>query len=187
MLNWLLNDKSKQCYFNNILDAGCGYGRNLLPFIFTESQLYGFDTCEEAVTYTQHRLRDSNSYIIKSNILECPWINLKFDLIICDGVLHQLLNKEQFQKSFIYLYKVLAPDGLFFFSIFTSDVVPDNSTQIQSSLWCNQYGVYMFLQKGHKILSNLERFYNVIVSKIDIFRLDVGKRSNLSCLLKKRL
>ncbi len=171
----------------SIIDVGCGYGRNLIPFANNENyDVFCFDPCADAVMYTAQRFGLSRHKYMIAPIQKMPWNNKKFDFVICDGVLHQQLSAEQFLDSLKYCKNLLS-EGNIFISVFTEDIIPEDCLQKHDHIWINNSGIKMILYKSEEILYALDRLgMEVIALKKEIFQLDVGKRSNLSVYLKKR-
>jgi SAM-dependent methyltransferase len=83
--------------FRAVLDAGCGTGRNLVPFDKPGASLYGLDLDEKAVSAARLRLRNgqSDSTCIERVDLRDYEPDCQFDLVICHGVLHFLRRAER--------------------------------------------------------------------------------------------
>jgi len=78
---------------NQILDAGCGTGRNLLYFLKNGYQVYGVDKSPEAVLQIQQLAKQFSNLEAAENFQCSPVENMpfeseKFDLVISSAVLH---------------------------------------------------------------------------------------------------
>lgn len=75
----------------NVLDIGCGFGNNLLPFYVKGCNCYGVELTEEIVNVSkdamaQRGIHDMNFLVGHNRSL--PFENEKFDILISNNVLH---------------------------------------------------------------------------------------------------
>lgn len=171
----------------SVLDAGCGYGRNLVPFSGRACELYAFDPCADALIYTRQRHSMCEDHARISRIEDDPWRGERwFDLVVCDGVLHQCQSVDGVRHAVEYLSDIISPGGCLFISVFTSDVHPAYATHCGNGVWRTDKGVVMTLACSFRIL---QMFGDVGLSIVDVwhdvFELDVGRRSNLTLLLRR--
>ncbi len=93
----------------DILDAGCGMGRNSYwPLSWGAKSVTAFDNDERTLaSATQTLSAFPNATITRCDISKTPW-NSEFDIVMCIGVLHHLRNPELALKNFC---KALRPGG----------------------------------------------------------------------------
>ncbi|WP_165986246.1 class I SAM-dependent methyltransferase [Streptomyces sp. YIM 98790] len=112
--------------FASVLDAGCGWGRNLLPFAAAgATALHGFDIDDEgvratralltpaatgAVTGTGTEVRVWNGDLLTTRPRSVPGRGSGYDLVICYGVLH-FLARAQRLAAYDRLASWVRPDG----------------------------------------------------------------------------
>ena len=89
----------------SILDAGCGFGRNLQWFSKQNFDLYGVDINE--VTIKEIESFYPNINLSSQKIDDLPFSNEKFHHIICSAVLHFATDEIHFYKMFHCRPKVL--------------------------------------------------------------------------------
>lgn len=93
----------------DILDAGCGMGRNSYwPLTWGAKSVTAFDNDEQSLASARETLGEfSNAHIVRCDISHTPWQN-EFDLVLCIGVLHHLRNPKLALENFV---KALRPGG----------------------------------------------------------------------------
>lgn len=104
---------------DRILDAGCGKGRNLRPFIENKFDFIGFDPDEERITLLKETYPEDEHRFIVSTI-ESYNASQKFNFIICNAVLHFAENEAQFDQQFAKLADLLTASGILFIRMTTT-------------------------------------------------------------------
>jgi len=189
--NKKMNEKLEEWIFRNknitfsknykILDIGCGYGRNIMNFAKKGCLIYGFDKCKESILFINNSdWKKENTHIWIDDMRDPNCLNNKYHLIIADGVLHQL-EENYIRKIITQIKKMLFKNGLFFLSVFTSDVSPDNCQYMGNKMYMNESLLPMTLLSSAEWLEllNFNSFVANEISK-ENFNLDVGLRSNLT-------
>lgn len=105
---------------SNILDAGCGYGRNIHYLIQNGLDVTGIDTNPEMIAFLREQYPEIKDRFSVST-LEDFTSSLRFDFIICNAVLHFATGHQQFENMFASLIRHLAPNGILFIRM-TSDI-----------------------------------------------------------------
>ncbi len=102
-----------------VLDAGCGYGRNLVHLLREGCRVLAMDADAEGVEHVR-RLSDSlmtglpaENFKVGS-IEEMPFPDEIADVVICNSVLHFARDDEQFQAMVAGLWRALKPGGMLF-------------------------------------------------------------------------
>ncbi|MFA5021841.1 MAG: class I SAM-dependent methyltransferase [Patescibacteria group bacterium] len=91
----------------NVLDAGCGDGRNLAPFIQAGFEVIGVDYSTTAIECCKRNYPNvSNLKLICCPLADIPLTSGKLDLIICDHVLVHLRNVDEVLKRFYALLRI---------------------------------------------------------------------------------
>jgi tellurite methyltransferase len=93
-----------------ILDAGCGSGRNLPYFVSHGFEIAAIDREAAAVNAIRPLVRAA----ARGELDALPWTNGEFDAVICSAVLHFARDADHWRAMVRELWRVLAPDGLFF-------------------------------------------------------------------------
>ncbi|MFK7779959.1 MAG: class I SAM-dependent methyltransferase [Candidatus Gracilibacteria bacterium] len=102
---------------NNILDVGCGYGKNAIYLLSNNFIYYGIDIANEPISYAKSNYPKGNFYLKDILTLETNFI---FDTIIDAGCLH--VNKPENWNKILNKYnRLLEKGGRVFIRIFKSD------------------------------------------------------------------
>ena len=102
-----------------VLDAGCGYGRNLVHLLREGCRVFAVDADPDGVAHV-HRLSDSLKTGLPAenfrvgSIEEMPFPEEFADVVICNAVLHFAEDDEQFRAMIAALWRVLKPGGMLF-------------------------------------------------------------------------
>jgi len=104
---------------SRILDAGCGGGRNLEPFLRCDYDVFGIDESFRAVRQTVALAVEIGSerpsgWVSRQSIDAIAFAEGAFDAVICCAVLHFARDARQWRALVDELWRVLAPKGLFF-------------------------------------------------------------------------
>jgi len=102
-----------------VLDVGCGGGRNLRYLLAHGYDCAGIDVDSRAV----EEVRRGAGALDRGDVLDrlvvgtadaLPWGDGSFDAVICSAVLHFADDAAHFGRMVTEMWRVLAPDGLFF-------------------------------------------------------------------------
>lgn len=94
-----------------VLEIGCGTGRDLIRFMHQGANVYGIDFSEKSVVLARERLRVfgfDTRHIIMGDAEALPFFGNQFDFVYSWGVLHHTPNIE---KAISEMYRVLKPSG----------------------------------------------------------------------------
>jgi SAM-dependent methyltransferase len=168
----------------NILDAGCGYGRNLMLFADDRYRKYAFDSSLESIQYTATRY--GNIKAICSNIQSEPFNDCLFGAIVCDGVLHQLLSLDELNSAIKYFSKIIICNGILFLSLFINNPPPTRARETEKGIWKTDHGIFMLLQSPERIIETCRvNDFRLLFQQKKIILLDEGARSNVEFVFIK--
>jgi SAM-dependent methyltransferase len=101
-----------------VLDAGCGYGRNLVYLLTEGYEVYGADMDREAVEQTRRlaaaRGAAAGDHFRVEGVEAMSFADGFADCVISSAVLHFARDDEQFAAMLRGSWQVLRPGGLFF-------------------------------------------------------------------------
>lgn len=108
-----------------VLDAGCGSGRNLVPFLRGGYAVFGVDREERAIAGVRRMaaelapaLPGDNFHVGEVDAL--PYGDERMDAVISSAVLHFARDEQHFDAMLHEMWRVLRPGGLFFVRLATS-------------------------------------------------------------------
>ena len=102
-----------------ILDAGCGYGRNLVHLLREGCEVFALDADAAAIDHVR-RLSDSLSTQLSpenfqvGQIDRMPFPSDFADVVLCNSVLHFARDGSHFRAQLAELWRVLRPGGMLF-------------------------------------------------------------------------
>ncbi len=104
---------------STILDAGCGEGRNLMYFLLRGFTCFGIDRDPAAIDTIRALSAQLAPALPLRNFQvgeldRLPWADGSMDAVVCSAVLHFADDAAHFDAMMRELWRVVAPDGLFF-------------------------------------------------------------------------
>jgi SAM-dependent methyltransferase len=102
-----------------ILDAGSGYGRNLVHLLREGSEVFAVDLIPEAIEHVRKLSASFGTGLPAENFQVAPVEQMPFsdacmDAVLCSAVLHFARDEDQFRAMLTELWRVLRPGGLLF-------------------------------------------------------------------------
>ena len=102
-----------------VLDAGCGYGRNLVHLLREGCDVFaldadpaGVDHVRQLAALLQPRLPGEN---FRVGVIErMPFPDELADVVLCNSVLHFARDEKHFESMLMELWRVLKPGGMLF-------------------------------------------------------------------------
>lgn len=102
-----------------VLDAGCGYGRNLVHLLREGCEIFAVDADPEAVEHVRALAAQLAPNLPAGNFRVAPIENIDFpdnfaDVVLCNSVLHFASGEAHFLAMLAQLWRVLRPGGMLF-------------------------------------------------------------------------
>ena len=102
-----------------VLDAGCGYGRNLVHLLREGCEVFALDLDAEGVEHVRQMSVALQTGLPAENfqvgaIERMPFPDGFADVVICNSVLHFARDEDHFESMLVELWRVLRPGGLLF-------------------------------------------------------------------------
>jgi SAM-dependent methyltransferase len=102
-----------------VLDAGCGYGRNLVHLLREGCPVFALDTDPAAVEHVRRLSASLATGLPPENfkvgkIERMPFPDAAADVVLCNSVLHFARDDDHFRAMLAELWRVLAPGGMLF-------------------------------------------------------------------------
>ena len=139
-----------------ILDAGCGYGRNLVYLLREGTEIFAIDQNPGAVEHVRRLSKSLNTALHDENFQVSLVEKMKFpgdfaDVVLCSSVLHFARDETHFHAMLAELWRVLRPGGLLFCRLGSRigmDFVP-----LSNGLFAMPDGQSWFLVDEQKLLA----------------------------------
>ena len=102
-----------------VLDAGCGYGRNLVHLLRDGAEVFAVDANAEAVEHVKALAAELAPGLPGENfqvaaVEAMPFEDGFADVVICNSVLHFARDEAHFLAMVTELWRVLRPGGMLF-------------------------------------------------------------------------
>ncbi|WP_237144040.1 class I SAM-dependent methyltransferase [Pontibacter pamirensis] len=133
-----------------VFDAGCGAGRNIEYLLKAGVTVYGADISEEAIASVQQlaeqakQERNHQNFVV-SDLVNLPYSDGKFDVVLCSAVLHFAKDEQHFKSMVQELWRVLKPGGMFFSRFSTTIGMAGKLQQVSGRQYQMPHGPVWFL------------------------------------------
>ena len=102
-----------------VLDAGCGYGRNLVHLLREGCEVFALDLDRDGVEHVRQLSAALGTGLPADNFRVGPIEHMPFpdafaDVVICNSVLHFARDEEHFSQMLAELWRVVRPGGMLF-------------------------------------------------------------------------
>ena len=102
-----------------VLDAGCGYGRNLVHLLREGCEVFALDADAEGVEHVRKLSASLETGLPAENfqvgaIERMPFSDGFADVVLCKSVLHFARDDRHFRAMLAELWRVLKPGGMLF-------------------------------------------------------------------------
>ena len=102
-----------------VLDAGCGYGRNLVYLLRAGCEVFALDQNPEGVEHVRQLSASLETGLPAENfqvgaIEQMPFPDSLADVVLCNSVLHFARDEWHFRAMLAELWRVLKPGGMLF-------------------------------------------------------------------------
>ena len=102
-----------------VLDAGCGYGRNLVYLLRSGCEVFALDADSAGVAHVRALAAELAPALPAENFVtgaieKMPFVDGFADVVICNSVLHFARDEQHFLAMITELWRVVRPGGLLF-------------------------------------------------------------------------
>lgn len=174
---------------SRLLDAGCGGGRNLEPFLRCDYDVYGVDASARAVRQTA-RLADEvgaerpAGWVSRQSVDALGFADGAFDTVVCCAVLHFASDGAHWRRLVDELWRVLAPKGLFFARLASSIGVEDLVEPLGDGQFRLADGTTRFLVDRETLVDTSERLGGTLIETLKTTVVDSMRAMTTWCLVK---
>lgn len=174
-----------------ILDAGCGYGRNLVYFLREGYEVHGADTDTQAVDHLRSLARTLAPALPESNFRVEDIEDLSFDdgsadVVISNTVLHFARDDRHFDAMLGGCWRVLKPGGLFFCRLASSIGMESRLEHVRGRRYRSPDGAERYLVDEALLNSHAERLGGDLTDPLKTTVVQ-NMRSMTTWVMRKRL
>jgi tellurite methyltransferase len=149
-----------------VVDAGCGYGRNLVYLLREGFHVFGVDADPMAIASVRGLAGPQASQFHVAPVEAMPFTDGFADVIISSAVLHFARSDEQFRAMLRGMWRVLKPGGLFFCRLASSIGIERQIHQIQGRIHLLPDGSQRYLVDEAQLLGATEDLGGALVDPL---------------------
>lgn len=137
-----------------VLDAGCGAGRNVQYLMQAGVTVYGADVSAEAIQEIRRLALElpADNFVV-ADLAKLPYANAHFDVVLCSAVLHFARDEQHFRSIVSELWRVLKSGGMLFCRLSTTIGMTGKLQQVQERHYQMPHGPVWFLADEELIRS----------------------------------
>ncbi len=152
-----------------VLDAGCGYGRNLVHLLRERCEVYALDENAGGVEHVRNLSRSLDAGLPAENFRVGPIESMPFpdelaDVVICNAVLHFARDEAHFRSMLAELWRVLKPGGMLFCRL--GSRIGMDFEHVRGNIFVVGDGSEWFLVDEEMLLSLTEEMNAVLVDPL---------------------
>jgi SAM-dependent methyltransferase len=152
-----------------VLDAGCGYGRNLVHLLREGCEVFALDQDAEAVEHIRKLSASLQTDLPAENfqvgsIEKMPFPDSLADVVICNSVLHFARDDRHFRAMLAELWRVVKPGGMLFCRL--GSRIGMDFKRLRDNIYLIPDGSQWFLVDQQMLLSLTEEMNAVLVDPL---------------------
>jgi len=152
-----------------VLDAGCGYGRNLVHLLREGCEVFALDADEKGVEHVRQLSAFLGTGLPTENfqvgfIERMPFPDAFADVVICNAVLHFAQNEDHFMTMLSELWRVLKPGGMFFCRL--GSQIGMSFKRVRGNIYRLPDGSEWFLVDEEMLLEHTQKMNAVLVDPL---------------------
>jgi SAM-dependent methyltransferase len=152
-----------------VLDAGCGYGRNLVHLLRTGCEVFAVDADASGVEHVRKLSASLGTGLPEVNFQVGPIERMPFpdgfaDVVICNSVLHFSRDERHFRAILAELWRALKPGGMLFCRL--GSRIGMDFEQVRDNIFIVGDGSEWFLVDEEMLLQLTEEMNAVLVDPL---------------------
>ncbi len=152
-----------------VLDAGCGYGRNLVYLLHEGCEVFALDQDPDGVNHVRQLSASLNTGLPAENfqvglIDRMPFPDNFADVVLCSSVLHFARDDRHFEAMLRELWRVLKPGGMLFCRL--GSKIGMQFTQVRDNIYVVGDGSEWFLVDEEMLMGLTEELNAVLVDPL---------------------
>jgi len=169
---------------DNILDAGCGSGRNIHWFYHNKFNIYGIDKDPKSIEHIRSIYPELKDNFTVSDLATIPFKDSLFNHVISNAVLHFAQNTSHFEDMFAELIRVLKVDGSLFIRMTSNIGIENNVVEISEGVYNIPDGSIRFLITKKYIHQLMTKYHLSFIEPLKTVNVN-DKRCMTTLVLKK--
>jgi tellurite methyltransferase len=149
-----------------VVDAGCGYGRNLVYLLRAGFEAFGVDADPSAVASVRNMAGSLAPNFHVAKVEAMPFGNAFADVMISSAVLHFARDDEQFHAMLREMWRVLKPGGLLFCRLASSIGIEGQIQEVQGRRYLLPDGSQRYLVDEAQLLRVAQELGGVLVDPL---------------------
>ncbi len=180
LFDQLLKGRFDNCH--NVLDVGCGGGRNLVYLSKCGLDIYGVDQDQEVL--------DRAISLLPNGKFECAladklnYVDNNFDVVICNAVLHFAQDDKHFQDMLNEIWRVIKPGGFLFARLASSQGIEDLIKPLGNNVYDLPDGSKRYLINDDMLLKHTDNLKAQLLDPIKTTNVQ-SKRCMSTWVIKK--
>ena len=152
-----------------VLDAGCGYGRNLVHLLRAGYEVFAVDANPEGVEHVRALASELAPHLPVGNFRTGPIEKMEFasefaDVVICNAVLHFARDEAHFLAMVEELWRVVRPGGMLFCRL--GSRIGMNFERLRGNIFRINDGAEWFLVDEAELMKMTEQMNAVMVDPL---------------------
>ena len=152
-----------------VLDAGCGYGRNLVHLLRAGCEVFAVDANPEGVEHVRALASELAPHLPVGNFRTGPIEKMEFasefaDVVICNAVLHFARDEAHFLAMVEELWRVVRPGGMLFCRL--GSRIGMNFERLRGNIFRINDGAEWFLVDEAELMKMTEQMNAVMVDPL---------------------
>jgi SAM-dependent methyltransferase len=152
-----------------VLDAGCGYGRNLVYLLRAGCEIFALDADSDGVDHVRKLSASLETGLPAGNfqvglIERMPFPDGLADVVLCNSVLHFARDERHFRAMLADLWRVLRPGGMLFCRL--GSRIGMDFERVRADIFIIGDGSEWFLVDEEMLLSLTEQMNGVLVDPL---------------------
>jgi tellurite methyltransferase len=152
-----------------VLDAGCGYGRNLVHLLREGCEIFAVDADAAGIEHVRQLSASLNTRLPAENfqvalIEHMPFPDGFADVVICNSVLHFARDDRHFHAMLRDLWRVLRPGGMLFCRL--GSRIGMDFEHVRGNIFIVGDGSHWFLVDEEMLLALTEQMNGVLVDPL---------------------
>ena len=174
-----------------ILDAGCGFGRNIVYFLREGYKVFAADQSAECVEQVRGMAKKLVPALPTTNFRVEPVERMSFedgcaDVVISNTVLHLAADDPQFEAMLQGTWRVLKPGGIFFCRLASTIGMEEEFVSLGGRRYRSPDGGERYLVDAAMLHALTARLGGMLVEEIKTTVVE-GKRAMSTWVVKKNL